>query len=51
MQDLILASSSPRRKELLENLQLSFNTVSSDVDENYDPNWAPDEIVMELASS
>jgi septum formation protein len=50
MQDLILASSSPRRKELLENLQLSFKTVSSDVDENYDPHWAPDEIVMELAS-
>jgi len=49
MQDLILASSSPRRKELLENLQLTFNTVSSDVDENYDPNLDPDEIVMELA--
>jgi septum formation protein len=49
MQDLILASSSPRRKELLENLQLTFNTVSSDVDENYDPNWEPNEIVMELA--
>lgn len=49
MQDLILASSSPRRKELLENLQLSFKTVSSDVDENYDPNWKPNEIVMELA--
>jgi septum formation protein len=50
MQDLILASSSPRRKELLENLQISFNTVSSDVDEKYDPNWTPNEIVMELAS-
>ena len=51
MQDLILASSSPRRKELLENLQLPFKTVSSDVDENYDPDWKPNEIVMELASS
>lgn len=49
MQNLILASSSPRRKELLENLQLSFNTVSSDVDEHYNPEWKPDEIVMELA--
>ncbi|MCQ6273523.1 septum formation inhibitor Maf [Bacillus sp. V3B] len=49
MQNLILASSSPRRKELLENLQLSFNTVSSDVDEHYDPEWKPDRIVMELA--
>lgn len=49
MQNLILASSSPRRKELLENLQLSFQTISSDVDENYDPNWNPDDVVMELA--
>ena len=49
MQNLILASSSPRRKELLENLQLSFNTVSSDVDEHYDADWKPDKIVMELA--
>ncbi len=49
MQDLILASSSPRRKELLENLQVPFKTVSSDVDEDYDPNWKPNDIVMELA--
>lgn len=49
MQDLILASSSPRRKELLQNLQLTFHTVSSDVDESYDSNWDPHEIVMELA--
>ena len=49
MQNLILASSSPRRKELLENLQLSFITVSSDVDESYDPSWKPDQIVMELS--
>jgi septum formation protein len=49
MQNLILASSSPRRKELLENLHLSFITVSSDVDESYDLEWKPDEIVMELA--
>lgn len=49
MQNLILASSSPRRKELLENLQLTFQTISSDVDENYNPTWSPQEIVMELA--
>ena len=49
MQNLILASSSPRRKELLENLQLSFITVSSDVDESYDLSWKPDQIVMELS--
>ena len=51
MQNLILASSSPRRKELLENLHLSFITVSSDVDESYDLEWKPDQIVMELKPS
>jgi septum formation protein len=49
MQNLILASSSPRRKELLENLHLSFDIFSSDVDESYDPGLSPAEIVMELA--
>lgn len=49
MQNLILASSSPRRKELLENLQLTFAISSSDVDESFDPGLAPAEVVMELA--
>lgn len=49
MQTLILASSSPRRKELLENLQLTFEVSSSDVDESYNPENTPEEIVMELA--
>ncbi|MBP2240585.1 septum formation protein [Cytobacillus eiseniae] len=49
MQNLILASSSPRRKELLENLQLTFEVSSSDVDESFDPALTPGEIVMELS--
>lgn len=49
MQPLILASSSPRRKELLENLHLTFEVTSPDVDESYDLNCAPEEIVMDLA--
>jgi septum formation protein len=49
MQNLILASSSPRRKELLENLHLSFAVSSSEVDESFDPALSPDEVVMELA--
>lgn len=49
MQHLILASSSPRRKELLENLHLSFDISSSDADESYVPGTPPAEIVMELA--
>ncbi|CAM3458029.1 Maf family protein [Cytobacillus oceanisediminis] len=49
MQNLILASSSPRRKELLENLHFTFEVSSSDVDESFDPWLTPDEIVKELA--
>lgn len=50
MQNLILASSSPRRKQLLENLHLSFQIKSSEADETFDPNLSPEEIVMELAN-
>lgn len=49
MQNLILASSSPRRKELLENLHLTFEVSNSDVDESFDPKLTPGEIVMELS--
>ncbi|KON86886.1 septum formation protein Maf [Sporosarcina globispora] len=49
MENLILASSSPRRKELLENLHLQFEVSSSDVDESFDPVLKPGEIVKELA--
>lgn len=50
MQTLILASSSPRRKELLENLHLTFEVFSCNVDESFDPALTPEEIVMELSS-
>lgn len=50
MQTLILASSSPRRKELLQNLRLTFQILSSEVDESYDPKWSPSEIVMKLSN-
>lgn len=49
MQTLILASSSPRRKELLQNLNLTFKISSSEVDESFDPGLSPSEVVMELA--
>lgn len=49
MQTLILASSSPRRKELLQNLRLTFQISSSDADESFDPKLQPSEVVMELA--
>lgn len=49
MQNLILASSSPRRKELLENLRLTFTISSSEVDESFDPQLSPEDVVMDLA--
>jgi septum formation protein len=49
MHNLILASSSPRRKELLENLQLQFITSSSEVDESFEPGLPPEKVVVELA--
>ncbi|XJZ26370.1 Maf family protein [Bacillota bacterium Lsc_1132] len=50
MQNLILASSSPRRKQLLENLHLPFQVTSSEVDESFDPALSSEGIAMELAS-
>lgn len=50
MQRLILASSSPRRKELLENLRLNFEISSSDADESFSETLSPADAVMELAS-
>jgi len=49
MQNLILASSSPRRKELLENLRITFTISSSEVDESFDPALSPEDVVMDLA--
>jgi septum formation protein len=47
--DLILASSSPRRKELLGMLNLPFQVKVSYADETYQDGMEPHEIVMELA--
>lgn len=46
---LILASSSPRRKELLEKLQLKFECIASNIEETFDENALPETIVQELA--
>jgi septum formation protein len=50
MIDIILASGSPRRKELLTTLQLPFTILVSDVDETIDNDIHPHEAVMELAA-
>lgn len=46
---LVLASSSPRRRELLQTLGIPFTVQSSDVDETTAPGLSPREIVEELA--
>ncbi|WP_421380186.1 Maf family protein [Bacillus salacetis] len=49
MSNLILASGSPRRKELLQQIQLSFSIEVSNADESFSQDLQPDEVVMELA--
>lgn len=46
---LILASGSPRRKELLASLGLTFDILVSEADESFAPGQPPVEIVQELA--
>ncbi|KZZ86100.1 Maf family protein [Bacillus sp. SJS] len=48
-QHLILASGSPRRKELLESLNIPFNVMITDVDETIEPGQSPEDAVMQLA--
>ncbi len=45
---IILASASPRRKELLEQIGIDFEVITSECDEVYESN-TPEEIVKELA--
>jgi septum formation protein len=47
--NLVLASSSPRRKELLQTLGLRFSVITSDVDETTSPELTPAEVVEQLA--
>ena len=48
-QPLILGSSSPFRKQLLENLNLQFTTCSPDIDETPLENESPQDLVLRLA--
>lgn len=49
MKTVILASGSPRRKKLLEQVNLPFQVYESDVDESFDPALPPARIVQVLA--
>lgn len=46
---IILASTSPRRRELIASLAIPFEVVPSHTDESYEEALPPEQIVMELA--
>ena len=46
---VILASQSPRRRELLAGMGIDFDILTTDVEETYDPSWTPEQIVMHLS--
>ncbi|NGP86827.1 Maf family protein [Fodinibius halophilus] len=49
MKQIVLASASPRRKKLLQQINLPFEVHPSSVEENYNPEWSPGKIVKELS--
>lgn len=49
MSKVILASNSPRRKEILENIGIKFSVIGSDVDEIVRDNESPESVVMGLS--
>ncbi len=49
MQNIFLASSSPRRQQLLSLLDKPFQVIEPDADESIESSWLPDEIVVQLA--
>ena len=49
MRKIILASQSPRRKQLLEWAEISFDIIASDVDESYPENLPADEVPVFIA--
>ncbi len=50
MKKIILASTSPRRKEILEKLKIPFEVVSIDYEEDMTLQMDPEELVLFLAS-
>lgn len=49
MRQLILASASPRRHELIQTLGLPVHIQASDVDESTPHDWTPQQVVEQLA--
>ncbi|MDP4093339.1 MAG: Maf family protein [Bacillota bacterium] len=50
MKDIILASASPRRTDLLKQLGLDFRVIPSDIDETIDKTMSARELVLSLSS-
>ncbi len=48
-QHIVLASSSPRRKMLLEQIGMSFEIMHSDIEEHLDHTMSPEQIAEQLA--
>lgn len=48
---LILASQSPRRRELLANLGIKFDIAHANVDEGFEPSENPSEVARRLAAA
>jgi len=44
-----LASKSPRRRELMSDMGIDFEVITSDVEESYDPTLSPAEVVKYLS--
>lgn len=49
MKKIILASASPRRKQLLEQMKLKFEIIPSNIIEDYQENQEPEEVARDLA--
>ncbi len=51
MKKIILASASPRRKELLEQIGLAFDIIPSDIDEEIEARTSPEQYACTLSRS
>lgn len=49
MKKIVLASASPRRKDLLNQIGLKFDIIVSDIEEKVDANLSPESVVESLA--
>ncbi len=51
MQKIILASQSPRRKQLLEWAEIPFEVIVKETDESFSPEFSPEEAAMHIAKN